>query len=185
MLKAACVAFALVPAAAYAAPPDAIAPHKVISAVEGDFNGDGSLDRAVLIDNGQSDADLAIYLNDGSGGFKPAGVASAIAFNGGMFGNSPDLRLSKTGALQVHAENSAIGRDRWERTLTLSYRGGQFMVSGITASNYDTLNPKAGGSCDVNLLTGKGKAGRKPVTVKAGGIALSQWSDDKIPNACQ
>jgi hypothetical protein len=185
MLKAALSFLALIPVAAYAAPPESIAPHKVISAVEGDFNGDGSLDRAVLMDNGQSDADLVIYLNDGNGAFKAAGHAPAIAFNGGLAGNSPELRLGKTGALQVHAENMAIGRDHWERTLTVSFRGGQFVVSGITASSYDTLNPKAAGSCDVNLLTGKGTAGRKKIAVRAGGIALGQWTEDKIPAACQ
>jgi len=185
MLKAALALLSFVPVAAYAAPPENIAPHKVISAVEGDFNGDGSLDRAVLMDDGQSDADLVIYLNDGNRGFKAAGSATGIAFNGGLAGNSPELRLSKTGVLQVHAENMAIGRDHWERTLTVSFRGGQFVVSGITASSYDTLNPRAAGSCDVNLLTGKGTAGRKKIAVKAGGIALSQWSEDKIPAPCQ
>ncbi|WP_443748178.1 FG-GAP repeat domain-containing protein [Asticcacaulis solisilvae] len=185
MLKAALVAIAFVPAAALAAPPETIAPHKIISAVEGDFNGDGSLDRAVLMDNGDTDADLVIYFNDGNGGFKPAGSAAAIAFNGGLAGNSPDLRLSKSGALQVHSENMAIGRSHWERTLTLSYRGGQFVVSGITASDFDTLDPGAGGACDINLLTGKGTSGRKKVTVKGGAVPLSQWTEDKIPAACQ
>lgn len=185
MLKAALFAIALAPAAAYAAPPESIAPHKVISAVEGDFNTDGSLDRAVLMDNGDSDADLVIYVNDGNGGFKAAGSAAAIAFNGGLAGNSPDLRLSKTGALQVHAENMAIGRDHWERTLTISFRGGQFVVSGITASGYDTMDPKSATSCDLNLLTGKGLSDRRRVTIKAGAIALSQWTEDKIPAACQ
>jgi hypothetical protein len=185
MLKAALFAIAFLPMAAYAAPPESIAPHKVISAVEGDFNGDGSLDRAVLMDNGQSDADLVIYINDGNGGFKAAGSAPAIAFNGGLAGNSPQLRLSKTGALQVHAENMAIGRDHWERTLTVSFRGSRFVVSGITASSYDTMNPKSAASCDLNLLTGKGTSGRKKIAVKAGAVALSQWTEDKIPAVCQ
>ncbi len=166
-----------------AAAPESIAPQTVISALTGDWNGDGSQDRAVLIDNGD-DADLAIYLSEG-GAMKLAGFAPALAFNGRMFGNTPELLLSKTGALQVHSGNSAIGRDHWDRTLTLSYRSGQFVVSGITASNYDTLNPKAASACDINLLTGKGKAGKKAVTVKAGGVALTQWSEDKIPAACQ
>jgi hypothetical protein len=167
-----------------AAPPETIAPQTVISALTGDWNNDGSQDRAVLIDNGDTDADLAVYLSDGSGGLKLAGFAPALAFNGKMFGNTPELQLSKTGALQVHSGNSAIGRDHWDRVLTLSYRSGQFMVSGITASYYDTLDPKAGGSCDINLLTGKGKAGKKSVAVKAGGVALTQWTEDKIPAAC-
>ncbi len=180
MLKAVIAALLVLPVQAPAAePPASIATHKIISAVEGDFNGDGSRDRAILIDGGDSNADIAIYFNDGNGGFKAAGTASAIAFNGGLFGNSPDLRLSKTGALQVHSENIAIGRDHWERTLTLSYRGGQFVVSGITASGYDTMNPKDSTACDLNLLTGKGLSGRKKVTVKAGAVPLGQWNDDK------
>ncbi len=175
----------LIAAPAVAAAPESVAPQRVISALTGDWNGDGHQDRAVLIDNGDTDADLAVYLSDGNGGLKLAGFAPALAFNGKMFGNTPDLRLSKTGALQVHAENMAVGRDHWERTLTLSFRGGQFVVSGITATSYDTLDPKAGGSCDINLLTGKGKSGKKAVTVKGGAIALAQWTEDKIPAACE
>lgn len=178
-------ALLLTAAPALAAPPESIAPQTVISALTGDWNGDGSQDRAVLIDNGDSDADLAVYLSDGNGGLKMAGFAPALAFNGKMFGNTPDLRLSKTGALQVHSENSAIGRSHWDRVLTLSYRSGQFVVSGITASYYDTLDPKAGGSCDLNLLTGKGKSGKKNVTIKASPIALTQWNEDKIPAPCE
>ncbi len=185
MLKAVIAALSFVPLIASAAPPESLSPHKVISAVAGDFNGDGSLDRAVLTDNGDSDADLVIYVNDRNGGFKAGGSAPAIAFNGGLAGNSPELRLSKTGALQVHAENMAIGRDHWERTLTISYRGGQFVVSGITASAYDTMDPKSATSCDLNLLTGRGTSDRRKVTMKAGAIPLGQWTEDKIPAACQ
>ncbi len=185
MLKYVFAAFAILPLSAFAATPASIPPQKVISAVTGDWNGDGSMDRAVLIDSGDSNADIAIYLNDGNDGFKLAGFGPAVAFNGGLFGNSPELRVSKTGALQVHSENIAIGRSHWERLLTLSYRNGQFVVSGVTASYNDTMDRSAGGSCDLNLLTGKGTSDRKKIAIKSAPVALSQWNDDKMPAACQ
>ncbi len=179
MLKTALAVLTLFPTAAFAAPP------RVISAVEGDFNGDGSRDRAVLTDNGNANADLAIFLNDGKHGYKAAGTAKAIAFNGGLSGNTPELRVTPTGSVQVYAENAAVGRAHWERTLTISYRGGRFVVSGLTASSSDALDPDAGSACDINLLTGKGMANDKKVTVKAGGIALGQWTEHKIPAPCR
>lgn len=185
MLKVLFMAALLAPVKAQSAVPVSVAPEKVISAITGDWNDDGSMDHAVLVEGGDADAALFVYLSDGSGELKLAAYAPSIAFAGQMFGTVPELQLSKSGALQVHSQNSAVGRDRWERTLTLAYRDKSVIVAGITASSYDTLDPKNGGSCDVNLLTGKGKAGKAAVTVKAGGVPVADWTDDKVPPACQ
>lgn len=174
---------------AWAAPPRApgdIPSAKVLSAVTGDWNNDGSIDHAVLFETDDSYAGLAVFLSKRNAGVALAAFNPHMAFNGAMAGSTPELRVAKSGSLQLHSENMAVGRDHWERTLTISYRGNRVVVSGITASDYDTLDPDSGSSCDVNLLTGKGKSGKKTVKVKAGGVPLAKWDDDtSTPKACQ
>jgi len=185
------VAAAPKPAAPAATPaaPATVAPDKVLSAVSGAWTDSGGMDRAVLInDEDNTSADLIIYVANGpdpSQGVKVASFAHDIAFAGAMFGNMPELRTAKTGALQIYSENMAVGRDKWERTMTLSYRKGQFVISGLTLSAFDTLDPKAGGSCDINFLTGAGKAGKTKIKLAAGGIPVDKWTEDMIPAACQ
>jgi hypothetical protein len=53
--------------------------------------------------------------------------------------------------------NESIGRDRWRQTLTVAWRDDTFVLAGFTYSWYDTLDPEKSGTCDVNLLTGKGE----------------------------
>ena len=156
----------------------------VISAVSGDWNDDGMMDRAVLTDNDDGAADLWVWFG-GDNGFTLAAHAPAIANNGGLFGNTPELKLTDRGGLQVSDGNEAIGRDHWTRLLTLAYRGGRLVAAGITANATDTLDPDKGQSCDINLLTGKGVRDGKPVSVSGPPVAVSDWSDDKVPAACQ
>jgi len=170
-------------------PPPAVPPSKVVSATSGAWTNDGSMGRAVLIDDpDNASVDLAIYSGDvaNSDSMKLAAFAHDIASSGNMFGNVAELRTTKSGALQVYSENTAVGRDKWERTMTLAFRNGHFVVSGLTLSAYDALDPKGGGSCDINFLTGKAKAGRKTIKVAAtGGVPLEKWTEDMIPKACQ
>ncbi|MGZ3305984.1 MAG: hypothetical protein ACXU8U_09000, partial [Asticcacaulis sp.] len=140
--------------------PVSIPPEKVLSAITGDWNDDGSLDRAVLIDDeDNSSADLAIYTSDGDQKLKLGAFAHDIAFSGAIFGSMPQLRIDEKhkGALQVYSENTGVGRDKWERTMTLAFRKGQFVVAGLTLNAWDTLNPKGGGTCDINYLSGTAK----------------------------
>jgi hypothetical protein len=57
------------------------------------------------------------------------------------------------------------------------HRDEQFLIAGISNSERDPLDPKAGGNCDINLLSGKGLRNGKP-------IPLSDWSDEKLPQEC-
>ena len=164
--------------------PAIVAPDKVLASVTSDWNDDGSMDRAVLVE-GDDAADLIIYLSDGDNGMKPAAYAPGLVSSGVMFGTLPELRLSPTNGLQVYSENTGVGRDHWEQTLSLAWRDGQFVIAGITYSANDTLDPKAGGTCDINLLTGKGTSNGKAVKLAPAAVPVSQWSDDKLPAACQ
>ena len=183
---------ALLATPALAAPPSApsaVPPSKIVSAASGAWTDDGSMGRALLIDDpDNASVDLAIYIGnsaDPSQDLKLAAFAHDIASSGNMSGNTAALRQTKKGALQVYSENTAVGRDKWERTMTLAYRSGHFVVSGLTLSAYDDLSPGSGGACDINFLSGKAKAGRKMISVPSGGIPVEKWTEDMIPKACQ
>lgn len=105
--------------------------------------------------------------------------------HGGMAGTESTLSVSKTGALEINQQNESVGRDRWARTLTVSYRRGQYVVTGYTYTFRDTLNPKNGGSCDYNLLTGKGQRDGRPVRVKSAALPLQKVTDSEKFYSCE
>ncbi|ESQ89809.1 hypothetical protein ABAC460_10935 [Asticcacaulis sp. AC460] len=164
------------------AQPATVAPESVISTITADWNEDGGFDRAVLVQS-QDSVDLIVYMSDGDT-MKPAAFAPGLVWSGSMWGTQPSLQLSPAGGLQVVSGNDAIGRSRWQQTLTLAWRNNQMVVAGVTTVSRDTLDLEAGGTCDVNFLTGKGTAMGKPVKVAAGGIAVADWTDDKVPVNC-
>lgn len=136
-----------------------IAPFQVNSVETADWTGDGYPDRAVLIET-EDGADLLIYIgearsDDGeSAPYRLAARRDGIAWRGRAWGTFPELALSSSGALQVISRNEAIGRHRWQETVTILWRDGRFIVGGYTFEARDTLDPGAGSSCDINLITG-------------------------------
>lgn len=168
-----------------------IAPERIIDAVTGDWNKDGKSDLAVLVGPKEKGDDIGIliYLRDADHDLlKPVANAPAKVWGNasldGMFGQDPHLEALANGSIAVHSENSGIGRDRWEQTLTLAYRNGAFIVAGYTYSHYDTLDPDAGGTCDYNVLTGKATVGSKerkndPVTIR-----VEDWNDQTGQTGC-
>lgn len=139
--------------------------------------------RAVLVETDGA-ADLYLFADMGEGWTKAA-FAPAIVWRGLMAGTDPSLEVADNGSLKVMSENSSIGRDRWTQTLTIAYRGGGFVVAGYTFSYYDTLDPDAGGICDVNLLSGRGT--HKDAAFKTGFAArsVSAWTMDTMPPECR
>lgn len=173
---------------AYASAAEAQAPglERVLSAATLSFSQDGGADRAVLADNLDGGADLYLFLKtDGAKGpIKPALVKKNAAWSGAMRGTRPSLAVSDKGSLLVKSENAGVGRSRWSQTLTIAYRNGEFVVAGVTREARDTLDLKAGGSCDLNLLTGRGKRNGKAVETKFPATKLADWSDEKLPAEC-
>jgi hypothetical protein len=175
--------------AAFALPARAQTPgfERVLSAVTLSLQ-DGATDRAVLVDNRDTGADLYIYLSvdaaKADAPLKPALVKKDAAWSGVMWGTRPTLDVSDKGSLFVKSGNEAIGRGRWSQTLTVIYRNNDFIVAGLTRSARDTLDLKAGGSCDLNFLTGKGKRNGKPAKTKFPATKLADWSDEKLPKEC-
>lgn len=162
---------------------------RVISTVTLSFGDDGSTDRAVLVDNFDAGADLYIFrsIEDAKpdSPMNPTLVKKAAAWNGAMWGSRPSLDTNAKNSLIVKSQNDAIGRDRWSETLTIVYRGHEFLVAGLTYESHDNLDPRAGGSCDFNFLSGKGVRNGKPVEIKSGVVRLIDWSDEKLPKECK
>lgn len=162
---------------------------KVLSAVTLDFSNSGRQDRAVLAQNDDSAADLYLYLlkddPKGDSALALAETKKSVVFSGGAWGQIPSLETNGKGSLLIKSENDAIGRDRWSQTLTVVYRNKEFLIGGVSYTSRDTLDPNAGGSCDLNLLTGKGLRNGKPVQGKLTPIRLADWSEDKLPKECR
>jgi hypothetical protein len=160
----------------------------VVSVATLSFDSSGDMDRAVLVENGDAGADLYIYLAldpaKSDAGVKPALVKKAAAWSGSMWGTRPSLETTEKGSLLIKSANTAIGRSRWSQTLTIVYRNKEFIVAGLTRESSDTLDSEAGGSCDINFLTGKGKRNGKPVATRFPPIKLADWSDEKPPKEC-
>jgi hypothetical protein len=108
-------------------------------------------------------------------------VKKNAAWSGAIWGARASLEVADKGSLLIKSENDAIGRDRWSQTVTVVYRDKQFLVAGLTRQARDTLDLNAGGSCDINFLTGKGKRNDKPVAVKTPAPRLADWSDERLP----
>ena len=183
-LMKACVALALLaPVVARAQTPNFA---NVLSAVTLPFNNDGAMDRAVLV-NSEDGADLYLYLASDAPPVAPklALVKKNFVWSGGMWGSLPSLSTNGKSSLIVKSENMAVGRNKWEQSLTVARRNGEFVVIGVTYTAFDTLNPDAGGVCDINLATGKGTRNGKPVSVPAAAIKVADWSEDKMPKACR
>jgi hypothetical protein len=75
------------------------------------------------------------------------------------------LSVNASGSLKITSENESIGRNRWSRTLTVAYRNNKYVLAGFTYQDRDTLNPRAGESCDYNLITGRGVRNGRAVSL--------------------
>lgn len=159
------------------------------TAIEADLTGDGLIDFAELYESTEpGNADLNIWVRNENDGVDLSSRSMAIVWLGGP-GQQPKLMLTDHGALQVVSMNAAIGRNRWEQTLTLAYRNGVFVLAGFTYNWYDTLDLENSGTCDVNLLTGKGERTKgtflRPIEFRTKSRAgpIDKW-DGNPPTEC-
>lgn len=148
--------------------------------VSADLDGDGLAETYALRPGGEPTMDLAVT-EDGK-----ERVAHGIAWSGGLAGQQPELSLSPAGSVRLTSMNEGIGRDRWRLTLTVAHRDGDLRVAGLTYDWRDTLDTEAGwGSCDINLLTGRGEvetaAGRRAIAVPARAPLLWDWREEAPP----
>ncbi|PZR43857.1 MAG: hypothetical protein DI537_61780, partial [Stutzerimonas stutzeri] len=155
----------------------------------GDWNKDGVADLVLVAtpgDNSGEDNGLYVYIA------KPEENRLTLALtlpntiwgNLAMYGQEPELAALANGSFTLTTKNDSVGRDRWRQSLTIAYRNFDFIVAGYTFSSYDTLNPDAGSECDLNVLTGKGKARGQPIAGRAQFVLLKDWQDDVGRSIC-
>ena len=181
VLLAALLPFA---AAAQEAPKDG----EIFAALTGDWNGDGTQDAAMLVQNGADAADLVIYLGDPTFGLKREMTVERVVFSGQMGGQTPSLEPLSDSAFKLHSEQIGIGRTPWESAYSIAWRNGGFVVSGYSYRYYDRIDPEDTGTCDVNLLNGDYVMTRRGQTAKGSqdrrAFPLSTLHADWMPMIC-
>jgi hypothetical protein len=162
---------------------------RVAAMASGDWNKDGVADLVLVAtpgDNSGEDNGLYVYIA------KPEENRLTLALtlpntiwgNLAMYGQEPELAALANGSFTLTTKNDSVGRDRWRQSLTIAYRNFDFIVAGYTFSSYDTLNPDAGSECDLNVLTGKGKARGQPIAGRGQFVLLKDWQDDVGRSIC-
>ncbi|GAA4180999.1 hypothetical protein [Shinella granuli] len=186
-LIAALLLSAALPAAAGAADFPA---ERIMAMASGDWNKDGTADLAIVAtadeDSGENSG-LYVYLAKPEEGRLALALSLPNSVWGSlpiMAGQEPELAALSNGSFTLVTKNESIGRDRWRQTLTVAYRNFDFIVAGYTFSSYDTLNPDGGSECDLNVLTGKGKALGQPISGKAQFVLLKDWKDEIARSIC-
>lgn len=95
------------------------------------------------------------------------------------------LELLDDGSFKIMIDHSGVGRTASLREYKVSYQGGRFLLSGLTVSEYDRINPDQGGSCDLNLLTGVGERNSKAIRIKGHHRDVSSVNFEWLPNECK
>ena len=156
-----------------------------------DLNGDGVLDRAMLMAAEDEPAALQLVLGRRSGSgvaFDAPVIKPDLVFNGAMAGQQASLEAGRGGSLRVLSLNEGIGRNKWTQTLTIAFRKDRFVVAGLTYATYDTLDlddPASNYTCDVNFLTGRALRNGKPHAGKVSPMTLADFDPEQLPKACQ
>ncbi|MDM9619695.1 hypothetical protein [Rhizobium sp. S96] len=179
--------------AALTAQAEQIDPARIVDAASGDWDADGKNDLALLVAPADSASDdqigIYIYLRDSEHELLRLSLSAPNKIWGstnadGIFGQEPSLKAVGKSSIAIHSQNSAVGRDRWDQTLTVAYRNEQFVVAGYTYNHYDTLDPDAAGSCDYNALTGQLQKDGKGVKAESRIIPLAEWTDETGQKIC-
>lgn len=181
-----------------------------------DIDNDGKTDRAVLVlvgsdrtdvgpmtdelyavGDGES-VDLYLYLAVGDEKLdlsrKPAVLKKKIVDPEETPWVQP-LESKDSGSLVVASCYGCGANKSWDQTLTIVYRGGEFLVAGY-ARDWDWNSHLADGSvetiiggCDIDFLAGRGVVSDgldedKPIDGNFTPVKLTDWSDDLRPTAC-
>ncbi|MER8485206.1 hypothetical protein [Mesorhizobium sp. M1322] len=191
----------LAPTVALAEP---IETQKIITALTGDWNGDGGTDLVMIVETEPSDPmDVHFFLRDREHNFlRPAGTVRGQIlgeWNGydrpgyEASDTEPELTGLPNGSIKLYLPAMPVGSKRTNQTLTLAYRDGAFIVAGFAYNYHDYFEDNVASDCDYNVLTGKGKGSKiqpdgttkqKTVAVEGKVIAFSEWNPGTGFSAC-
>jgi len=153
----------------------------IISAVGPNWNVNATF-KAVLL----RERDFAaLYIYRGPFDLRPLAYAPHAAITGERWGAVPWLEFNEGGALLLHSENRAFGRNKWDSTLTIIERDGRFIVSAFSRSSYDSLNPDDYTDCEIDMLGQTMTVNGKSVTPfpLPAVLHIRYWSED-IEDVC-
>ena len=139
----------------------------VEATVEGDLNGDGRNDAAIVIKSGENRYDertqrmrfarraLIVALREGNGSLHRSAVSDNAVLDGnegGVMGDPFQGVTIERGTIVI--QHYGGSRDRWSYTHRYRFQSGQWALIGLTEGRMDTLNPSYQDSRDANLSTG-------------------------------
>jgi hypothetical protein len=168
---------------------------KIITALTGDWNGDGARDLVLIAETKPGDPmDVHFFLRDKEHNYlKPVEVVHDQVtgewngFDQSGYENSdtePELSALPNGSILLKIPALPVGSQRTDLQLTIAYRHSQFVVAGFAYDYTDYFKDSAARHCEYNLLTGKGirtrindkgVAVKRPVAVEGKEIAFKQW----------
>ena len=178
---------------------------KIITAVTGDFNGDGAVDLAMVVETEPGHPmDVHFFLMDKEHNYlKPVEIvheqidAEWNGYDRPGYENSdtePELTMLPNGSIKFYLPAPPIGSERTNQTLTIAYRDGAFIVAGFAYDSQDYQQENVASACDYNVLTGKGTSSKtqpdgstKHKTVSGQGqiVAFKDWNPGDAFSACQ
>ena len=191
----------VLPTAALAEP---IESRKIITAVTGDWNGDGAADLAMIVETEPGVAmDMHFFLRDKEHNFlKAAGIVHEQIYaewNGydrsGYEASyiEPELTALPNGSIKLYLPGIPIGGARTDMTLTIAWRNDAFVVAGFAYDYHDYMKDNVASDCDYNVLTGKGKSSKmqpdgttvhKTVSAEGKAIPFVEWDSGTSFTAC-
>ncbi len=177
---------------------------KIITALTGDFNGDGAMDLAMIVETEPDDAmDMHFFLRDKKHNFlKPAGVVHEQIYGEWNdydqpdydgFGIEPELAALPDGAIRLTLPGMLGAGERTDKTLTIAWRNDTFIVTSVAYVWYQFQTDVIESSCDYDVLTGKGKSmktqddGTKvdnAVSVEGRVVPFAEWDVGIAMSAC-
>ena len=177
---------------------------KIITALTGDFNGDGAVDLAMVVETEPGrPMDVHFFLRDKEHNYlKPVEVvheqidAEWNGYDRPGYENSdtePELTMLPNGSIKFYLPAIPVGSERTNQTLTIAWRDGAFIVAGAAYDYHDYLKDNVESACEYNVLTGKGKSSKKQpdgstkhktVSVEGQTIAFKDWNPGTAFAAC-
>ena len=144
---------------------------KIITAIAGDWNGDGATDLAMIVETEPDDAmDMHFFLRDKEHNFlKAAGIVHGQIYGEWNdhdqphyegFGTEPELSALPNGSIKLYMPGMLGGGERTNTTMILAWRNDAFVVAGFAYDYRDYMKDNVASDCDYNLLTGKGKSSK-------------------------